>query len=422
MFDMRFEVRRRWCRSAFCLLCLVPTVCIMGAVAVTRSPVYRAAAHAAREAQLSDQLGLSFLAESFQRRGADWVVHAVELRDPETNQWVLRAASVEFSAAGRTKVVLVHHAELYAAQLPRVGQILHEYLLQRPSLSDRPILVSAATLTMRYEQQAESLSDVRCELSSCPEGSEAFAQFRLPGNVAREPAHLRLIRNRQIDPPTTAWELHTGDTPLPCSLATPWIEAAARLGAGSTFQGKLWAEQGQDDWTAELSGTFRHLQLERLVTSQFPHKLSGEGELKLKRMNVRRGRIIDLNGDLRARDGVVSRSLLTAARDELRLTLRDPMDDASLFRYKQLEVGFTLDNAGMVLVGSADPAAGMLCDEQGALLSGGGDVLSPLALLRMLVPQHHVHVPATQETASLVRMFPLPQSSTKSYGTVRLLD
>jgi hypothetical protein len=422
MFDMRFELRRRWSRLAFCLICLAPTLFIMGAIAFTRNPLYVAARHAALEASLSVRLGLTVEAQSFTRRGQHWVVRGLELRDPETEHWALRAASVEYAKTAAGDVLLVHQAELCAKFWPRVWSVLHEHLLQRPRTCEPDVLVSAETLTMRYDQQADTLHRVRCELVSRAEGAEALFEFCLPGNESGEPARLRLIRNRQITPPTTAWELYSGDSAIPCSLAEPWFASVARLGAGSSFSGKIWAEQGNGNWTADASGTFHDVQLEQLVTSQFPHKLSGRGDVTFQQICVHRGRIVELAGDLQAHDGVVSRSLLTAARDELRLSLRDPIDDSALLRYERLAVGFTLNSQGMVLLGMNPPDESIMSDAYGPLLSGKGEVLSPVAFLRLLVPQNEVHVPATQETASLVRMLPLPEAGTRSYGTVRLLD
>ena len=429
---MRFEVRRRWSRLAFCLVCLIPTVIITGAVAVTHNPFYMAARQAAWESQWSDRLGLTVKVQSLEQRGGDWVIHGLELRDPETDHWVLRAASIEIAKTETAHVVLVNQSELCATLWPRVWAILHEHVLQRPYLTDRNVMISAATLTMRYERQAESLSGVRCELVGKVDSTEALFEFRMPGNVGGEPARFSVIRNRQLQPPTTAWELHTGDAALPCSLAIPWIPSAARLGPNCTFAGMIWAEKGIGDWTADLSGIFRPVQLEQLVTSQFPHKLSGEGDLTLTRVCLHHGRIVELAGNLQARDGVVSRSLLTAARDELKLRLRDPLRDTSLLRYDQLAVGFTLSSTGMALAGQMQPETTVMSDADGPLLSDSGqaDQLSTVALLRFLVPQNEVHVPATEETVSLVRVLPLPQAGTattadqssRSYTPVRLLD
>ena len=429
---MRFEVRRRWSRLAFCLVCLIPTVVITGAVAVTHNSFYLAARQAAWESQWSDRLGLNVTAQSLEQRGHDWVIHGLELRDPETNHWVLRASSIEITQTDTARVVLIYQSELCATLWPRVWAILHEHVLQRPYLTDRDVMISAETLTMRYQRQAESLSGVRCELVGDVDSTEALFEFRMPGSEGEEPARVRVVRNRQLQPPTTAWELHTGDAALPCSLAIPWIPSAARLGPNCTFNGMIWAERGSGDWTADLSGIFRPVQLEQLVTSQFPHKLSGEGDLTLTRFCLHHGRIADVAGNLQARDGVVSRSLLAAARDELQLQLRDPLSDASLLRYDQLAVGFTLNSKGMVLAGQMQPEKTVMSDAEGPLLSDSGqtDQLSPVALLRFLVPQNEVHVPATEETVSLVRVLPLPQASTaktahqssRSYTPVRLLD
>ncbi len=292
-------------------------------------------------------------------------------------------------------------------------------------------MISAATVALKYEKQAESLNAVRCELVGGADSTEVLVEFQMAGDAGGEPARLRLSRNRQLEPPSTSWELHTGDAPLPCSLAAPWIASAARLGADCSFKGMIWAESGVRDWNADLSGVFQRVQLEELVTSQFPHKLSGAGEITLTCARIHRGRVVDMAGNLQVLDGVVSRSLLEAARDELSLTLRDPLDDTPLLRFDRLALGFNLDSKGMTLAGQMQPENAVLVDARGPLLRDNGEtLLTPVALLRLLVPQHEVQVPATEETASLVRFLPLPKTGamstatrpTRSYAPLRFRD
>ena len=70
--------------------------------------------------------------DAFQRRGDDWVIHDLELRDPETDHWALRAASAEFARTESGDVILIHQTELCAKLCPRVWSVLHEHLLRRP--------------------------------------------------------------------------------------------------------------------------------------------------------------------------------------------------------------------------------------------------------------------------------------------------
>ncbi len=100
-----------------------------------------------------------------------------------------------------------------------------------------------------------------------------------PSVAADERVRLRFVRNRQLDPPATGWELHTDSTGLPCSVALSWLPALSQLGDACVFQGSVWCEQRPAGWEAELRGVFRQVDLEQLVTRQFPHKLSGSADV-----------------------------------------------------------------------------------------------------------------------------------------------
>ena len=55
--------------------------------------------------------------------------------------------------------------------------------------------------------------------------------------------------------------------------------ALGHLGDACVFQGSVWCEQRPAGWEAELRGVFRQVDLEQLVTRQFPHKLSGSADV-----------------------------------------------------------------------------------------------------------------------------------------------
>ncbi len=103
---MRFELRRRWSRLAFCLLCVAPTLAVAGAVVVTHNPFYAAARRAVWESQWSARLGLTVTADALQQHDGAWVIRGLELRDPETDHWLLKAASLEIADADQGYVIL----------------------------------------------------------------------------------------------------------------------------------------------------------------------------------------------------------------------------------------------------------------------------------------------------------------------------
>jgi hypothetical protein len=173
----------------------------------------------------------------------------------------------------------------------------------------------------------------------------------------------------------------------------------------------VWCEQQPSGWRGEVRGVFRQVDLEQVVTRQFPHKLSGSANLSLQRCRLAAGRITEMTGRLESDGGVVSRSLLDAAEQALGLRQHTRSSDAALLRYQQLDVAFQLDRSGLVLTATL-PDRALLRDGHGPLLSQRGEgIRSSVDLVHLLVPRAETQVPATRETAALLRTLPLPRVS-----------
>jgi hypothetical protein len=106
--------------------------------------------------------------------------------------------------------------------------------------------------------------------------------------------------------------------------------------------------------------------------------------------------------------------------------------DASLLPYQQLCFGFDIDQRGLTMQGQCQGSTigTMLTDHQGAtMLTSPLTTVPVVALLRVLVPDSEVQVPATQETRLLLGSLPLPPlvpspriGSRPPYSTLRLDD
>ncbi len=229
-----------------------------------------------------------------------------------------------------------------------------------------------------------------------------------------------MVRNRQLDPPATGWELHTGTVEVPCSLAQAWLPQAEELGIACAFQGSVWAERSTLGWEAEISGTFRQLDLDALVTRRFPHKLSGIADLTLHRLVVHHGRIAEARGRILSPGGVISQTLLHAAEKHLGLKNFAPSSEAISLSYGLLAFEFSLDKSGLRVVGGRDQEQTILADSQGPLLSSqGATKVPPQALVRLLVPLTDLQVPAAKETTALLQTLPLPAVNPAPTATAR---
>ncbi len=231
--------------------------------------------------------------------------------------------------------------------------------------------------------------------------------------------------NRQLDPPATGWELHTGPAGLPCRLATAWLPQLKQLGNECIFQGSVWSEQNGSKWEAEVSGSFEQLDLDCLISRRFPHKLSGIAQVVLSRLVIHQSHISEMAGRVQSAGGVISRSLLESAGQCLNLTLAPRSEGATKLQYNKLAVQFSLSKEGLALAPASKStekakAQSLLTDAQGPLLSAAGPVhVSSLALVRVLVPQSDVQVPVARETTALLQALPWPEITPSTSANAR---
>ncbi|MHB9064630.1 MAG: hypothetical protein ACYC4B_12640 [Pirellulaceae bacterium] len=415
---MKLATRRRICQALFVALCLVPTLSVVAVAVVRETPAYHGAQIALWQARLSDHLGLEVqVGDVTIESGARSLVRDIELRDPESHEWLARIRSAEMIKTKRGWAVRLSQPQVSAPYITRLASLLHEHVLLRADGQDAPVQLAATSVELSSPDHCETVLDLRSAVQATREGSELLVEFRSTTMPADQRVRLRIVRNRQLEPAATGWELHTSPAGLPCSAVAAWFPAVAALGEDALFQGSLWCEQNRAGWEAELNGVFRDIDLEQLVTRQFPHKLSGMAMLSLSRCRVHRGRVSEITGRLESAGGVVSQSLLDAAAHCWGLQQPPRPGGTPLVSYEQLVLDFSLSGHGLIL-GTA-PAA-LLTDRQGTLLSLHDSLpRSPLTLVQLLVPQSELQVPATRETAALFGALPLPELSSPPAATAR---
>ncbi len=413
---MHDSTRRLLCRLGFLLLCVLPTLAVVGWVSVICSPTYVAARRAAWERRLSQHLGLSVQLQGVQNpsRGVT-VLKGLVLSDPETEVCVAQVRQVEIGYRGEELVVLAAQPELHSEQIWRLCEALHDRVLRGPPASQVKVHFYAGELNVKQagNQGDSSLTDVHCRLTPTATGPQAAIEFCDVALQMSEPAQLRITRNRQVSPPATRWELRTRSTPLPCYLLADHVEILANLGDLATFQGTVEAMQGAGGWEGEVTGRFRDVDLDRL-TERYDHKLSGAAEIVFRRAQFRGGKLIDAAGDVLCDGGVVSLSLLHQADKSLGLIADQRVLSAEtdpLRRYQELKFGFTLNQQGLQIVGLCHSVGEgvVMADYFGPLLTDRPqEVTQVAALVRMLSSRSGEHVPATYEAYQLLHVLPIP--------------
>ncbi len=416
MFRLHDTTRRWVCRIAFLSLGVMPTLLIGGWCWSRHWPSYVEA----NARLLGRQLGLDAKLGGFRNlRPGVCLYEQLELFDPETREPILRCRRLEVArqATGtRDRTVLVITAsqlELEAASLGRIWQCLQYAMegLGGPLESD--LQFSAADLTLRAST-SQTLTDVSGGMKHLPGGMHAQLEFRLAGVDTPGPARIRLVRNREISPPASGFELYTGGGELPCNVLAMGLKELKPLGSRCRFRGYIWANETPDGWQGEVTGQLVDLDLGALVSDYFPHKLSGIGEATIQSARFHRGRLEDASATLLVGPGTIERSLVAAAIDRLGLvslglTAGWSRDARELLPYDKLALSAMLDPSGLRLSGRCD-TAGTILSYRGNRLLGepAGQVVPVVALVQTLVPHSMLQVPASRQTDWLLRHLPLP--------------
>ncbi|HVX10519.1 MAG TPA: hypothetical protein VHC22_05025 [Pirellulales bacterium] len=412
MFAIHQRTRRRICQAGFCLLCAMPTT---GLLAWTAS--MKTGSHLARcRQELGERLGLTVRCERIRYpQPGQSVYERFELADAETGEWVLRCRSLEVTRTGRTLALAPGDVEVAA---PRANKLLR--LVQRRLAHELPgddaVWLTPTQVTLVTPSASQTYEDVDCRIDTQGDASTATLHFRLPDPQPGEPPMVAITRNRSPAGISTTIKLDTLGTELPVSVFSPWLDLQRELGRDAAFSGSFTVVEGTDRTDCQIEGLFSDLDLHRLVTRRFPHHLTGIANVELK-ADISEGGVVEAVGLLRCESGAIGDSLLAAAIDLLDCQPGTALQGRRLTAgthqvFHDLAFDFTVNREGVRLESWADaqPAGALLLDVRGASLLGApsGEPLPLVQLVRALVPESELLVPATKETARLVPWLPLP--------------
>jgi hypothetical protein len=261
---------------------------------------------------------------------------------------------------------------------------------------------------------AESVTGVWAQIERGHAQTQARLAFRraIAGARAAEPCVLAVVEAHDDPQAPRSMQLTTGATPLPAALFAPLWPQAGELGKTCHFTGRISAVRKSGSWQTELAGRAAAVDLDRLVSRRFLHKLSGLAEVHLKSARLAGSRIENAQGAIVAGPGTISRSLLQAAETHLHVQASPHAvkGRGNVIPYHRMCIGFEIGAEGMTLRGEVPAARGaLLVDTNRVLAFEPPLVTQPVVdLVRTLVPHSEVHVPATRETSALADALPIP--------------
>ena len=423
------RTRRRFCRTVFVTMCVLPTAVVLTWAITHHLP----GAHTASERRLSLQLGLRAMADRVTRPRPGIVRwHGLTLADPETGQRLLTFPQLEAATTEEGLVLRASEATIDVDRAERLWPLVSGLLRQMDTPTVR---LSVRDFRLVYDGREHLVHDVQARVQPLANGAQARLRFR--AGEDSESTQLSAVRNRQTTPPSTLFELRTGETALPCSLLDVLWPATKHFGSESKFRGFVWATRQSNkwgrghEWDGELAGELTDVDLGHLLSpilpgqSSLPGQISATARLSVERARVGGGRLIEATGRVSTGPATVSREFFARAAVALRLVSSPSENDLSEQRWSrrsvdQLALSFTIGPNGLTLRGTCADAPDhtvVVSHGRPALFTAQQHRLSVAALVQLLAPSATLLGPMSAEVQRLARILPLPATSHERVAT-----
>jgi len=429
MFAPHESTRRGVFRLAFVVLAILPTFGLAGWTAMRHLPSYTAAF----EQTIAEHTGLTVSLKTVEHpRPGETRLVQLELRDPESGLLIARAERALIRSADDGQLYIhLDGAKLEAGGLAEAWHALD--LRLRRQVGELPhghAHLTADHFTTHAGENPVVLHDVKVDVDCRAVGTEMRMTFRTTEAAGAGEVLLRVVRDRRTIPPTSGFELHSEDAPLPCALAEPLWKAAPWFGPQAQFIGQVEAADSADgSWKSKIVGRFLEVDLKSAIEMHFPPRLRGTAEIVLEEAWLDGDRLTSAKGTITAGPGSIGRDLVERSSRALHLLQNENRLAAmtELSRFESLACAFEVDARGIAL--SRHPSVKaivqdgkeigypLLVDNVSTVLAIPTAYPSPLqdhwqpmsALVQTLVPATDENIPADDRAAWLLRALPAKQ-------------
>jgi hypothetical protein len=404
MFSLHERTQRKFCRTAFVLVCALPTLIILCWVAYFHRPWQERDWQQAFESELHVNVEVGEVsAPRPWRRSLEYV----SLSDLHSKWPLIEFHNLQVGPADsicvETAIVSCNHLQTLAraAQIWLAGESIRNSQWQFKELN-----------FTNTEGAQWGLQDVRCEIKAFPDGvRQCLAHAR------RDNKLIRLSIERSTDGKIQML-VDAQQVAVPA-----WVLAETLPGANSWQTAPV---TGVIHWEAEhsevrgyLRGHVNSIDTQAWIGNDLLHART---TLQLESFTWRNGRLESAQGSLQASTGTVSSALLLLLKEKFLCTLA--VEESQLNEKSQLhqidELGcqFQLNEAGLTVTGMfawGETSKGCIITSAGKpFVSNPAIPTLPLAQLVQLVNPHNPYwVPATREAISLGEKLPLPESTTQ---------
>jgi hypothetical protein len=406
------STQRRLCRILFLALCLVPTLGLLAYAAWVRLPNYR---HGwVNQLQTITGLHVTLADVQHPTPGATRLVK-LSAHDPHTGELIAEVREINITQHAGGLRIAASQPQLQTRQLAALWRRLEDRFLHGISWRNDIELAAGEVTFVSPEGRSQTLTDVQARLRGGDTRS-LCVEYRVAGVPMPRGAKIQVELTPRDDGPITKLSWHTGDAALPVAPWASRFPSLEQLGPRAEFRGEATAELGEVAWSASVRGELLRVDLDRLISDQFPHKLSGDAKFILDRAEVRGGHLVSATGRVEAGPGVIGDSLLDAAVQHWQWTKHagagtDSSSHDVRQRYTRLAAQLKLDGDTLQIVGACPSAADtiLVSDEHATWRTPREkNVYAGVSLIRVLAGSGDVDVPATSGSRQLIRILPLP--------------
>jgi hypothetical protein len=381
MFAFHETTRKRICRTAFVLVCLVPTVATAAWIVDRRLP-----SHAAKQAA---RLG-AFLQVRAELRGygeprpKSVRCDAVTLTDGAAGEELVRLRGVRLHHSKGVYLITADGAAIDSQQVGALARKIASWLAS-PEAPAADVQIGRVTIDVLGREVVLGSAKARVDRDSAGAARLRVVIRALNSSPDAKPG-VQFVVERPATPDATTVAVLEAATPLPAS-ALAWAPGFDALGAEANFTGVVRWTVNADGVAGAAEGRLDGVELGSVLPAGSPHVAIGRGAVALTEFSWRERRLERLVGALTVEKAEVSTSLLEAAVKHLYCVQAsdgvNTTGSKSLIEVDRLALRFVLDRKGLTVTGDM-PASAQA--PAGCLATSGG--------VSLLMQPQYVDVPA----------------------------
>lgn len=426
----RFHERteRLLCRSAFVVLCLLPTLGVLAWAITVHLPIHR---YIAAE-QISDLLGVDAEVDSvvYPQPGIA-ELYKVTLKSPGEETVLATIKKIVFHTNGPNgrEYIEVTGAKTSAQHLYTIGEALEradssESTGTTPTIHIADLTIAPPTESVLIDPLVYKSLKIYPALKNgtIAESDTKPDRIIIEGTTTSsrgQPTKSRIViyRGEEIAKSETRMDIESGSGPLPCWLLESLLPNSDVIGRFATVHGKAFLALNNDVWSGSFTGDVENIDASKVLDDFNVGNLKGTGRVHFTDIQWNAGRVIATKGLLECKQGKIDSKILNTAEWALNC-IRPSKASLESLPFDEMKFRFHLDKTGIELLGNcsaANPTA-MICYQKKPLLVQPLNKQPTSNLVFLFIDQINIksYLPANLEAHNIAKWLPLSSILPKS--------